>query len=131
MIKRKYLHKIVIALCLWLPLQAIAGQWLHCAKMASVLDKKENIIQPGIAIKHSCHDVASIDIQSVSDSSDQIQKKSCNHCQFVCQWQSAMLLTDLPVFEIQFITDYSRFNLPLPKQPSLEAPQHPPQFFII
>lgn len=132
MIKRKYLYNIVIALCLWLPLQAMAGQWLHCAKMASlfdksVFDKKEIIHQPSKTVHHSCHDVATAQLKSVADAQDQSPQTTCNHCQFVCHWQSVILLSDLPDLNISLLIDYSDFNSPIPRQPSLETPQRPPQ----
>jgi hypothetical protein len=107
MIARKRLHIIVIALCLWLPLQAIAGQWLHCAKMESALsDKKNTTKKSEITSSHSCHQApdnkASTDNLQIST---EPSSSTCNHCQFVCHWHCVILLADLIPFKIEFSQD--------------------------
>jgi hypothetical protein len=136
MIARKRLHIIVIALCLWLPLQAIAGQWLHCAKMESALSDKKNTVEKSeITSSHSCHQApdnqASTDTSQASIDSDQTSTESanshCNHCQFVCHWHCVILLADLIPFKIEFSQDYSPLEVLSPVQPVLATPQRPPQ----
>jgi hypothetical protein len=129
MIARKRLHIIVIALCLWLPLQAIAGQWLHCAKMESALSDKKNTVEKSERISsHSCHQAT--DNQASTDSlqiSSESSNAHCNHCQFVCHWHCVILLADLIPFKIEFSQNYSPLEILSPAQPVLATPQRPPQ----
>lgn len=139
MIQTKRIHLIAIVLCLWLPLQAVAGQWLHCEKMETVFDIKEkisdntkNIID--VLPKHSCHQVATDKIQSIDNSKlvdVQFTKKSCDHCQFICHWNGAMVFANFPALEIELIHYYFTLNIPFPDQPFPETPQRPPQDFTV
>ncbi len=84
MIARKNLHFIVIALCLWLPLQAIAGQWLHCAQLDASLLQADDSSET--TPHFSCHD-APVETQadypaSNPDKGNSADTQSCKHCQF-------------------------------------------------
>jgi hypothetical protein len=132
MIIHKRLHIIVIALCLWLPLQAIAGQWSHCLKMESALsDKSIHHKQPSsekseTETGHSCHQASKQINPSTTDASN-TSESNCQHCQFVCHWHCVILLADLIPAKIEFVRDYSPFEIPSLAQPVLETPQRPPQ----
>jgi hypothetical protein len=130
MIARKRLHIIVLALCLWLPLQAIAGQWLHCAQIESSLAQLNLADEP--KIHSSCHDSApALQIDSSADSNSSQTSpdvKSCNHCQFSCSWHSALVLHEFTQPGINSNNIYIQFKTPSPAQPALETPQRPPQF---
>lgn len=133
MIARKRLHMIVIALCLWLPLQAVAGQWQHCAKMESSLSatnknlsvKDTNVVST--TEQQSCHEVAQ-DTAPVQDQSSADMKSTCNHCQFVCHWHFVIVLRELMPASINMAIAYTHFTIPSPQQPTLATPQRPPQF---
>lgn len=131
MIARKHLHLIVIALCLWLPLQAIAGQWLHCAQLdASLMQADES---PETTPHFSCHD-APVETQEDYPASNPDQgiladTQSCKHCQFSCTWHSALVLREFtqPIFDILIL--YTQFTTPSPAQPLLAMPQRPPRLY--
>ena len=130
MIARKRIHLIVIALCLWLPLQAVAGQWLHCAQLDASLMQLD---VPAESAPHfSCHD-APVNAQPdhadtpVSSTTD-IQ--SCKHCQFSCSWHSAILLREFMSPSTNFVIIYTQFNFLSPTQPLLAMPQRPPRFSV-
>ena len=132
MIARKRLHLIVIALCLWLPLQTIAGQWLHCAQLEASLIQADNVNEQPSHL--SCHDApakAQLD-QSMSgaDVSSSENIKSCKHCQFSCTWHSALVLREFipPVFHFAMIL--TQYISPSPAQPLLATPQRPPRSFV-
>jgi hypothetical protein len=131
MIARKRLHIIVLALCLWLPLQAIAGQWLHCAQIESNFAQLESATTP--KIKPSCHnsipDSQSIDLEHLDHKKTltETKSKSCNHCQFSCSWHSAVVLREFIQPGIDTSIVYTQFKLPSPAQPALATPQRPPQ----
>lgn len=130
MIARKRLHIITIALCLWLPLQAIAGQWLHCAQIESSFAQLDSATES--KIHSSCHDSAP-DLQldnTVDTDHNQASPntKSCNHCQFSCSWHSALVLREFTPPGIDSNSIYIQFKTPSPAQPALETPQRPPQF---
>ncbi len=129
MIARKRLLTIVIALCVWLPLQAIAGQWLHCVNMEAVLSDGKNTLDKTEPMpSHPCHQTS--DIQITADNiqtSNETSNTPCNHCQFVCHWHCVILLTELISAKIDFIRDYSPFEITSHVQPVLETPQRPPQ----
>ena len=133
MIVRKRLHLIVIALCLWLPLQAIAGQWLHCAQLESSLvlldSKTEQTTKP------SCHETISLtqhdnNIAAPDQSQTPTDSKNCNHCQFSCSWHAALVLREFTPPDISTSIIYSQFTILSPAQPSLATPQRPPQFCV-
>lgn len=129
MIARKRLLTIVIALCVWLPLQAIAGQWSHCVNMEAVLSDGKNTLDKTEPMpSHPCHQTS--DIQITADNiqtSNETSNTPCNHCQFVCHWHCVILLTELISAKIDFIRDYSPFEITSHVQPVLETPQRPPQ----
>lgn len=138
MIAHKRLHIIVIVLCLWLPLQTIAGQWSHCAKIESALsDKSLDKISSGqsaetstkktvIETGHQCHQASQqISEQTIDNTSD--TTIGCKHCQFVCHWHCVILLAELIPAKIEFTRDYSPFETPSHAQPVLATPQRPPQ----
>ncbi|MEN0037446.1 MAG: hypothetical protein AAGC78_10265 [Cellvibrio sp.] len=130
MIARKRLHMIVIALCLWLPLQAIAGQWLHCAQIESSLAQLDSAAEP--KPHPSCHDSvpdAQFDSSTTSNHHPiSTDTKSCNHCQFSCSWHSALVVHELTPMGIYSESTYIQFKVSSPAQPALETPQRPPQF---
>lgn len=134
MIARKRLLTIVIALCVWLPLQAIAGQWLHCEKLESILtlDKKnldlKNIDQK--TTRHACHEATKQDsasVQSATVTDHHTFKKPCDHCQFVCHWNGVVPLNHSLEFSLNIQRDYSLFDILLPPQPYQATPQRPPK----
>ena len=128
MIARKRIHAIVIALCLWLPLQAIAGQWLHCAQLDASLIQLEATAESAPHL--SCHDI-SIDKQQPQLADTQIAStadiQSCKHCQFSCSWHSALLLREFIQPSINLVITYTQFNSLSPDQPLLAMPQRPPR----
>lgn len=130
MIARKHLHLIVIALCLWLPLQAIAGQWLHCAQLESSFVQLDSTPEP--KIHSSCHDATKPLQPDQSTSNDQsptsTDTKPCKHCQFSCSWHSALVLCEFTPPNIYSSISYDQFKTPSPAQPHLATPQRPPQF---
>lgn len=127
MTARKSLHFFVLVLCLWLPLQAIAGQWLHCAQIQTSLADKEQVP----ATKHNtapCHQIAQENLQAIDKNptpTDDV--KSCKHCQFMCHWNCVLLMDNLIPHSIQLTPHYTPFILPSPAQPLLALPQKPPQ----
>jgi hypothetical protein len=129
MIARKRLPIIVIALCVWLPLQAIAGQWSHCVNMEAVLSDGKNTLDKTEPMpSHPCHQTS--DIQTIADNiqtSNETSNTPCNHCQFVCHWHCVILLADLIPYKIEFSRHYSPYITPTPAQPVLPTPQRPPQ----
>lgn len=139
MIVHKRLHIIVIALCLWLPLQTIAGQWSHCAKIESALsDKSLNEISSDklaetpttkttMETVHSCHQANKPVSQQTTDNTLDTSNFGCKHCQFVCHWHCVILLAELIPAKIEFDQDYSPFEIPSHAQPVLATPQRPPQ----
>lgn len=138
MIRTKRIHLIAIALCLWLPLQAVAGQWLHCAKMDSVLGVNEKISDDKKNIttalpKHSCHQVATDNIKSIDNikSDNDSTKKTCDHCQFVCHWNGVIVFLAFPELQSELAQHYSMLKIPFPVQPFQETPQRPPQDFTV
>ncbi len=127
MIARKRIHVIVIALCLWLPLQAIAGQWLHCALLDASLMQLD---KPAEAAPHfSCHDISIDKQQPLSDTqvASTSDISSCKHCQFSCSWHSALLLREFIQPSINLVFTYTQFNSLSPDQPLLAMPQRPPR----
>lgn len=139
---RKSIHLFVIALCLWLPIQAIAGQWLHCAQMDLSLGKARDLsaktVTTGSLAKApgSCHQ--QIHLTSTSpDQSDQQDtspaKKifSCKHCQFVCHWHCVLLVEELLPEQLEAIPHHTPFKLPSPQQPLLPQQQKPPRFLAV
>jgi len=129
MFARKRLLFVVIALCLWLPLQAMAGQWLHCAQLEFNLTQPDAI--PEAKSHHSCHDIPTDAQTDQRISADQAPAsadiKSCKHCQFSCSWHSALVLREFtqPIFDIVIL--YTQFTSPSPAQPLLAMPQRPPR----
>ncbi len=135
MTARKFVHMLVIALCLWLPLQAIAGQWQHCAQMQSVLatidqNNKKTELTTDQEIP-PCHQVADKATQKNAGSLQQDLQtsdiKSCKHCQFACHWHCVLLKGDLVSGYIDLTPYYIPFKNPSPAQPLLSQPQRPPQ----
>lgn len=129
MIARKHLHLIVIALCLWLPLQAMAGQWLHCAQLESSMEQLDEPQKSTFPL--SCHGTP-VKVQleqpiSTDQASTSADIKSCKHCQFSCSWHSALVLREFtqPIFDIAIL--YTQFTSPSPAQPLLAMPQRPPR----
>ncbi len=132
MIVRKHLHLIVIALCLWLPLQAIAGQWLHCAQLEASLMQSDKLSEP---VPHSsCHDApAKAQLNNSTPSADvssSADTTSCKHCQFSCTWHSALVLREFMQPTFTFSLTHTQFISPSPAQPLLATPQRPPRFVI-
>jgi hypothetical protein len=132
MIAPKRLHIIVIALCLWLPLQAIAGQWSHCVKIESALSEKKSTELPeakntAMETAHGCHQASKQINAQTTDATSNTSEISCQHCQFVCHWHCVILLADLLPAKIEFIQDYSPFEILSPVQPVLATPQRPPK----
>jgi len=132
MIARKRLHLIVIALCLWLPLQAIAGQWLHCAQLEFSLTQLE--AAPEAKPHHSCHEIPTNAQTDQSISADQTPSsadiKSCKHCQFSCSWHSALVVREFTQPSVYSTIIYPQFIALPPVQPLLATPQRPPRFHI-
>jgi hypothetical protein len=134
MVAHKRLYLIVIALCLWLPLQAIAGQWLHCAQLESSLTQLDAI--PAATPHSSCHDVptdvptkAPLDQSTLTDqASTLVDINSCKHCQFSCSWHSALVLREFMQPRVDSSIIYTQFILPSPVLPLLATPQRPPRF---
>ncbi|PUA27180.1 MAG: hypothetical protein B0W54_20380 [Cellvibrio sp. 79] len=131
---RKSVHMLVIALCLWLPLQAIAGQWQHCAQMQSLLSNLDQNNNQSIEQEiPPCHQIADTTIQTSADQPQQDLQdsdiKSCKHCQFVCHWHCVLLKGDLVSGLIDLTPYYIPFKNPSPAQPLLSQPQKPPQAF--
>jgi hypothetical protein len=130
MVARKRLYLIVIALCLWLPLQAIAGQWLHCAQLESSLTQLDTI--PAATPHSSCHDVSAKAPPDQSTSNDQastsVDINSCKHCQFSCSWHSALVLREFMQPGVDSSIIYTQFIPPSPVHPLLATPQRPPRF---
>jgi hypothetical protein len=138
---RKRLHIIVIALCLWLPLQALAGQWLHCVQVDNYLEKTAlqliSSSQTQLQQPASCHQHASTD-KMTTHQSDKVQStadtpsaKTCNHCQFTCLWHGVLVLAEFSPHRIQLTQHYSPFQIPSPTEPLLATPQRPPQVLSI
>lgn len=132
MIARKRLHLIVIALCLWLPLQAIAGQWLHCAQLEFSLTQLDATLEANA--HHSCHDIPTDAQTDQSIPADQAPSsadtKSCKHCQFSCSWHSALVVREFTQPSVYFTIIYTQFIALPPAQPLLATPQRPPRFHI-
>jgi len=132
MIVRKHMHLIVIALCLWLPLQAIAGQWLHCAQLEASLIQADKFSEP--ASHSSCHDApakAQLNHSTPgTDESSSTDTTSCKHCQFSCTWHSALVLREFMQLTFNFAVTHTQFISPSPAQPLLATPQRPPRFVI-
>jgi hypothetical protein len=130
MIARKSLHFFVLALCLWLPLQAIAGQWLHCAQtQSSLIDK--NSLSTAKSTDVPCHQVTPKNLHSPDSNIAQTgDLKSCKHCQFMCHWHCVLLMNNTALQSIELTPHYPPFKLPSPAQPLLALPQKPPQFHI-
>ena len=131
---RKSVHMLVIALCLWLPLQAIAGQWQHCAQMQSILSNLDQNNSQSIEQEiPPCHQIAATTTQTNADQPQQDLQdsdiKSCKHCQFVCHWHCVLLKGDLVSGLIDLTPYYIPFKNPSPAQPLLSQPQKPPQAF--
>lgn len=134
MVAHKRLYLIVIALCLWLPLQAIAGQWLHCAQLESNLTQLDAI--PAATSHSSCHDIpadvptkASLDQSTSNDQvTASVDINSCKHCQFSCSWHSALVLQEFMQPRVDSSVIYTQFILPSPVLPLLATPQRPPRF---
>lgn len=154
---RKSIHLFVIALCLWLPLQAIAGQWLHCAQVELSLGHARDL-STGIAktvatdtvathmettetknltkVPGSCHQQAHVTTTSPdqNDSQDTSPAKkifSCKHCQFVCHWHCVLLVEELLPEQLEVIPHHTPFRLPSPQQPLLPQQQKPPRFLAV
>lgn len=133
---RKSVHLLVITLCLWLPLQAIAGQWLHCAQMQSTLGIDK---QPApIISQHEtapCHQVANTIIKSTTGQDQQPASdsdiKTCKHCQFVCHWHCVLLVDDLLSSQIDLTAYDIPFKNPSPAQPVLPQLQKPPRTAMV
>lgn len=127
MVTRKPLYLFVIALCLWLPLQAIAGQWRHCAQLqSSLMDKNPSLIAKNTDVP--CHQVAKKNLLTMDDNSATVSDvKSCKHCQFMCHWHCVLLVNNILAQNIELIPHYTAFKLPSPAQPLLALPQKPPQ----
>lgn len=132
---RKSVHMLVIALCLWLPLQAIAGQWQHCAQMQSRLTNLDHSDkETGLTALQEippCHQIAETATPINTDLPQQDLQdndiKSCKHCQFVCHWHCVLLKGDLVSGPIDLTPYYIPFKNPSPAQPLLSQPQRPPQ----
>jgi len=132
---RKSVHMLVIALCLWLPLQAIAGQWQHCAQMQSILNNLDQSDKQSVLTAEQeippCHQAADTITSANADQPQQdLQNsdiKSCKHCQFVCHWHCVLLKGDLVSGPIDLTPYYIPFKNPSPAQPLLSQPQKPPQ----
>ncbi|QEY15117.1 hypothetical protein D0C16_03515 [Cellvibrio sp. KY-GH-1] len=127
MVTRKPLYYFVIALCLWLPLQAIAGQWVHCAQLqSSMMDKNPSLISH--STDAPCHQVDQKKLHSMDDNAHSGKDiKSCKHCQFMCHWHCVLLVNNLLDQNIELTPHYTAFTLPSPMQPLLALPQKPPQ----
>lgn len=132
MIARKRLHLIVIALCLWLPLQAIAGQWLHCAQLEFSLTQLD--ATPEAKPHHSCHEIPANAQTDQLIPADQAPSsadiKSCKYCQFSCGWHSALVLREFTQPSVYSTIIYPQFIALPPAQPLLAAPQRPPRFHV-
>lgn len=147
MINPKRMYFMVITLCLWLPLQAVAGQWLHCAKIESSLAVQSNLtVQSTLVIasnldtapEPSCHGGAPVTESGVSAiepkgsqaplSSD--SSAPCGHCQLLCHWSWVAPLPELVAMATTGPLAYSRLTVPTPLQPALATPQRPPQFIL-
>lgn len=137
---RSPLHILVIALCLLLQLQAIAGQWLHCAQLQSGMEINQRIEQeetPSISSNQlpPCHQTVASSQPTAAEKQQQENGQThdvtpCKHCQFVCHWQCVFLMGNMVA---QYI-DLTPYNIPVknptPEQPSLSLPQKPPQVFM-
>lgn len=132
MIARKRMHLIVIALCLWLPLQAIAGQWLDCVQLNANLMQPDTTPEP--ARHSSCHDSsAKADLNHSTPNTDALISAdipSCKHCQFSCTWHSALVLSEFMQPSLHFAIIPTQFISLSPAQPLLATPQRPPRFSI-
>lgn len=141
---RQAMHYFVIALCLWLPLQAMAGQWLHCAQLQTNLEQKPHldslakpVIQPAVTPSKipPCHqsdggDWLSKDLQAAQGTLQIEAPASCKHCQFICHWHCLLMIESPVWFGIDPISFYIPFKNPSAPQPLLEQPQRPPQSFF-
>ncbi|WP_049629724.1 hypothetical protein [Cellvibrio sp. pealriver] len=121
--KHKYVQ-LVIALCLWLPLQAIAGQLVHCAQLESQLNitasttSDENNANADNQTSSPCHQKIDVPDETV---------KTCKHCQFVCHLHFAILI-DSSFSNGHSVTSHLiPFNPLSPKQPLLPQIQKPPR----
>jgi hypothetical protein len=130
----KRLHRIVIILCLWLPLQAIAGQWVHCAQVSNALTANQTEIESQMPPCHaSAQTISSVmaDVGSIEENTTQSSGDlpTCKHCQFACYWHCVLVMGDAFSQWIEVTPFDNGFKNPLPAQPWLALPQKPPQAF--
>ena len=120
--KHKYVQ-LVIALCLWLPLQAIAGQLVHCAQLESQLNiavsaasAEKNAIADN-QTSSPCHQKVDVPDDTVT---------ACKHCQFACHLHFAILI-DAPLPNRDTTSPrLIPFSPSSPEQPLLPQLQKPP-----
>lgn len=132
--KRTYIH-LVIALCLWLPLQSIAGQWIHCAQLEVSLSKlPATTVVAEIQHVQSCHEVndslVKKSLQSDESTPQSNTVKSCKHCQFACHFHFAILLDEESPQVIGEPPHITPFKTPSPEQPLLAQAQKPPRLLF-
>lgn len=136
--KRKYIH-FIIALCLWLPLQSIAGQWIHCAQLEMSLSKLSatTVVADVVAeMQHvqSCHEVGDSLVKKSLQSDESTPQsntiKSCKHCQFTCHFHFAILLEEASPQVTGEPPHITPFKTPSPEQPLLAQAQKPPRLLF-
>lgn len=134
---RKSIHLFVIALCLWLPLQAIAGQWLHCAQLQFSLNNTSLNGDINAIVNKAlppCHQAALSSQQQVDQDQQPLQASdinSCKHCQFVCHWHCVLLVDGLISSAADLTPYYIPFKNPSPAQPLLPQLHKPPKTAIV
>jgi len=120
---------LALVLCLWLPLQAVAGQWnpCHLLDMATETSHAHQTGNQDTALQ-GCHDHTIASASTLIPADDQAADSSpCFHCLATCQLSSALLLPSEP--EHRFTTansDFGSYSLFFPTV-NLDGLRRPPR----
>lgn len=110
---------LVALLCLWLPLQAVAGSWLPCHWLSSAVD----ITQDTQATHQGC---GTGEPSIEQPNSFAAEAEPCFHCQMSCHFSTAVLLPEsLPMPPVSLIC-YTSFPSLFLDSLLHDSPHRPP-----
>lgn len=120
-----YRQFLALLLCLWLPLQAAAGQWSPC----HLLDMQTRDVAPVEHLQHSAGHTGCAEQGADLASSTQPTEtaESCYHCQASCQF-SVILLLPVDSGKTSFLATLN-YHFELPFIPALlpDSLRRPPR----